>query len=118
MIFRSLDSNQDWVFGTGKGAYASGNVAIGLNIRTRLLSWLNDCFFAQTAGVDYYNRLGDRGTFDQLSSDMRRIISQSYGVTGITSFNVQRVGRQFLATYNVQTIFSPSFQSQTTVGIP
>ncbi len=118
MRFRNLDSNGDWVFGTGKGAYATGNAAIALNIKTRLLSWLNDCFFAQTAGIDYYNRLGNRGTIDQLSLDMKRIISQSFGVTAIINFSVEQIGRQFIASYDVQTIFSESFQAQTAIGIP
>jgi hypothetical protein len=118
MRFRNLDSSGDWVFGSGTGAYATGSAAIGLNIKTRLLSWLNDCFFAQTAGIDYYNRLGDRGTLNQLSLDMQRIISQSFGVTAITSFSVEQIGRKFIASYEVQTIFSESFQAQTSVGIP
>lgn len=116
MIFRSLDNNGDWVFGTGTSAYASGNTAIGLNIKTRLLSWLKDCFFAQTAGIDYYNRLGNKGQFDKLAADMKRIIAQSFGVTGIIKFSLTQVGREFLASYTVQTIFSTSFAAQTVVG--
>lgn len=116
MIFRSLDSSGDWQVGQGIGSYATNNAAIGLNIRTRLLSWLNDCFFAQTAGIDYYNRLGDKNQFTAMKQDMQRIIAQSYGVTGILNFDVSQVGRQFIASYTVQTIFSASFSDQTAVG--
>lgn len=116
MRFRSLDSNGNWVFGTGTSAYVSGNTAIGLNIKTRVLSWLNDCFFAQTAGVDYYNLLSNKGTFKQLSAAIQRIIAQSYGVTGIIKFSLTQSGRQFIASYTVQTIFSQSFADQTAVG--
>lgn len=116
MIIRNLDKNGDWVFGQGFGSYVSQNQAIGLNIKTRLLSWLGDCFFARTAGVDWWNRLGKKNQQALLSADLQRIISQSSGVTGILAFNVQQTGRSVSASYTVQTIYSTSFTDSILLG--
>jgi hypothetical protein len=109
MIFRNLDVNGDWTFGQGKSNYIAQNPAIGLNIKTRLLCWLNDCFFDQKAGVDWKNRLGSKNQRKLLEADLRRIILQSYGVTGILSFQTNLTDRAFSATYTVQTIYSESY---------
>lgn len=127
MIFRNLvtekealaDDTQtagDWKFGKGVNDYVSQNKALGLNIKTRLQSWLNDCFFALSAGVDWTNRLGSKNQRDLLEADLRRIILQSEGVTGILNFDTQLIGRSFSASYEVTTIYSQSFRDSVTVG--
>lgn len=109
MIFRNLDTNGDWNFGKGKNDYASSQAAIMLNIKTRLLSWVGDCFFDQTAGVDWYNRLGSKNQQTLLEADLRRVISQSDGVTALKNFDIIMEGRTFKATYTVETVYSASF---------
>jgi hypothetical protein len=117
MIFRNLDENSDWTFGKGINCYLRDNSAIGLNIRTRILSWLNDCFFDPQAGIDWVNRLGSKNQRVLLELDLRRIILQSEGVTGILEFDSTLTDRNFTANYSVQTIFSQSFQDSIEVGI-
>jgi hypothetical protein len=117
MIFRSLDSNGDWNFGRGQTDYLQSNAAIGANIQTRVLSWLNDCFFSMNAGIDWLNRLGDAGQRDLLELDIRRIIQQSTGVTGITKVDIIINGRALTATYNIDTIFSQSYINSVTQQI-
>ncbi len=109
MIFRNLDKNGDWSFGQGLSNYISRNAAIGLNVKTRLLSWLNDCFFDMNAGVDWTNRLGSKNQRTLLERDLRRIILQSYGVTAIVTFDTVLVGRLFTANYTIDTIFTKKF---------
>lgn len=109
MIFRNLDENGDFTFGRGKSNYVSGVQAIGLNIKTRLLSWVGDCFFDLNAGVDWTNRLSLKNQKRILDAEIRRVILQSYGVTGITSYNSELNGRDFSATYKVNTIYSTSY---------
>lgn len=117
MIFRNQDSSGDWVFGKGGADYLTLNAAIGLNIKTRLLSWLGDCFFAQTEGVDWRNRLGSKNQLTLLSLDLRRIISQSSGVTGIVSFNVDLTPERVVnASYTVDTIYSKGFTDSLSMG--
>lgn len=114
MIFRNLDVNHDFTFGSGKANYRTGNAAIGLNIQTRILSWLKDCFFDTEAGIDWANRLGGKSQQALLQMDLRRIILQSYGVTGIVSFNAALSGREFTVNYTVNTIFSQTYQNSVT----
>lgn len=109
MIFRNLDANGDWEYGQGLSNYIAANAAIGLNIRTRILSWLGDCFFDTAAGIDWLNRLGSKNQQALLELDLRRIILQSYGVTGIVSFSTVLEDRIFRANYSVNTIFSAAY---------
>lgn len=60
MIVRALDSNGDWTFGKGKNDYLSGNAAVAQLIKTRLLSFLGDCFFDTGAGLDWFTYLGSK----------------------------------------------------------
>ncbi len=117
MIFRNLDVNGDWTFGSGGNNYAVANQAIGLNIQTRILSWVGDCFFALTAGIDWSNRLGSKGQKALLELDLRRSILQAENVTGLNEVSVTQVGRDFSISFDVQTIYSKSYQAIVSVGL-
>lgn len=110
MIFRNLDANGDWQFGKGKEDYTIKNQAIGLNIKTRILSWVGDCFFDLKAGIDWVNRLGSKNQRALLEADLRRIIIQSFGVTGLTEFDTVLIGRKLTVNATVNTIFSKDFR--------
>lgn len=87
-------------------------------MKTRLYSWVGDCFFDQLAGIDWVNRLGSKNQRALLEADIRRVILQSPGVTGILSFDtVLNKNRNFTANYSVQTIYSQSFSDSLTVEI-
>lgn len=117
MIFRNLDSDGDWTMGKGLNNYVRLDEAIGLNIKTRIQSWLNDCFFAMDAGIDWANRLGSKDQRGLLEADLRRIILQSEGVTGILAFDTILNGRNFTANYTITTENSTSYQNRIEVGI-
>lgn len=118
MIFRNLDENHDWTWGSGKANYVSGNAAIGLNIETRILSWVGDCFFDMGCGIDWTNLLGSLGQENMLNLNLRRLILQSYGVTGINSFFVTlNAQRLFKAEYDISTVYSASYKNQITQDI-
>lgn len=112
MIIRSLDGNHDWQFGKGLSSYLSGNLAIMENIQTRLLSFLNDCFFDMNAGIDWITFLGTPGTQEQLNLRVRAVILLSTGVVSASSVfvNVDRGRRQATITYNINTVFSTNVQ--------
>lgn len=109
MIFRNLDENHDWCFGKGKNDMTRENKAIGLNIKTRIMSWVGDCFFDEGAGIDWWNRLGSKNQRGLLEMDLKRIILQSEGVTGLMSFTTNVTGRKFTASYSVMTEYSDEF---------
>ena len=114
MIIRNLNANHDFTFGSGTGNYLTQNAAIGLNIETRILSWLNDCFFDMGAGIDWANRLGSKNQRALLTNDLQRIILQSYGVTGIVSFDTMVTGRAFTANYVINTIYTAGYANSVT----
>lgn len=114
MIFRNLDANHDWLCGQGKQNYINLNSAIGLNIETRILSWVGDCFFDKKAGIDWTNRLGSKNQRALLEADLRRIILQSFGVTGIVAFATVLNIRAFAANYSVNTIYSSGYKGSVT----
>ncbi len=111
MTFRNLDANHDWVY-NGKSAYVDGNQEIALNIETRLLSFLGDCFFATDAGIDWFNLLDYRYQ-DRLENSVQDVIIKTPGVTGINSIDVVLgANRQIRITYDIQTIYSDSFTGE------
>ena len=119
MFIRNLDKDDDWVFGNGLSDFVYKDAAISLNVKTRLYSWLNDCFFDLNAGIDWLNRLGSKDQRKLLELDIRRIILTSEGVTGIVNFDtVLNSQRQFTGRYNIKTIYSPSYQDSITLGVP
>ena len=108
MIFRNLTDTQDWTFGQGIQNYTTKDDAIKLNIKTRILSWLNDCFFDMGAGIDWYSRLGYKNQFNLLQQDLANMILKTEGVAALISFNAYIEDRTFFATYNITTSYSPS----------
>lgn len=118
MIIRKVDSGNDWNFGKGIADYARDAEAINENVKTRILSWLNDCFFALNDGVDWKSRL-DVGQKENLILELRATILQSYGVVGINDVSVDFSGstRLFTVTYDMITFFSQSFQSELSQAI-
>ena len=117
MIFRNLTDLGDWIFGSGKQDFTKENTAIGLNIKTRVLSWVGDCFFDETAGIDWINRLGSKNQRQLLENDLRRIILQSEGVTELLEFDTILNNREFTASYSVNTVHSQIFRDTITQGI-
>lgn len=107
MIVRALDSNGDWTFGKGQNDYKSANNAVAQNIQTRLLSFLGDCFFDVTAGIDWFNLLGGK---DQLALNLAvsATILNTENVTGILQLFLTFTPRtrSISIQYQVQTIYS------------
>jgi hypothetical protein len=112
MIFRQLDTKGDWTFGKGLSSFAVENQALGLNIKTRVQSWFGDCFFDLEAGIDWINRLGSKNQKTLLDLDVRNVILQSEGVTGILEFNSTLINRNYVADFSIQTVYSQSYTDQ------
>lgn len=111
MKFRSLDNNGDWNFGNGLQNYITNEGAILLNLKTRLLSFLGDCYFDRTAGIDWFNLLTLKSTNENLELiglEITKIINSTEGITNINDFNLsyKNDDRNLILEYNVDTIFS------------
>lgn len=115
-IVRALNSSHDWTFGKGLGNYLQGNAAIGQNCDTRLLMFLNDCFFDQAGWIDWLNILGSTNQFG-LNLTISGVLLSTPGVTGILQLSsiVTTPVRNVSISYNVTTIYS-QFASQVSLS--
>lgn len=112
MIFRNLDTNHDWTFGNSKSNYVSGNQEIALNIKTRVLSFLGNCFFATDEGIDWFNLLDYRYQ-DRLENAVQEVVIQTPGVVGINSIDILTTAdRKIRIAYDIQTIYSSSYTDE------
>ena len=118
MIFRQLTDAGDWTFGKGVSGYATQEKAVELNIRTRLLSWKNDCFYSLDDFVDWQARL-DRGQEAGLVSEIRSVVLQSFGVVAINDLQatLDRQARKVAVVLDILTIYSRSFVSRLQLSI-
>lgn len=112
MSIRNLDGNHDWTFGSGKSNYVVENQEIALNIETRVLSFLGNCFFATDEGIDWFNLLDYRYQ-DRLENSVQEVVKNTPGVTGINSIDVLiGANRQIRIAYDIQTIYSSSYTGE------
>lgn len=112
MSFRNLDGEGDWEYGAGLNSYATGENEILLNVKTRVLSFLGDCFFATNEGIDWFNLL-DYNKQAQLENDVQNVIANTPNVVNINSVDVtQGANRALIVNYNIDTIYTQSYQNQ------
>lgn len=106
MRVRAIDSLGDWTFGKGANDYKVNLNAVAQDIKTRLNSFLGDCFFKRTAGIDWFNLLGGKDLI-ALNLAINATILNTANVTGLlqTSANLDHVTRIYSVTYIVQTSF-------------
>lgn len=114
MRIRALDANGDITFGQGLQNYLTNQTAIGFNIKTRLLSFLNNCFWAMGAGIDWFTFLGGGNTATQIQLAVTAVIAQSFGVVSVNnvSVSVNPKTRSVSLSYNVVTIYTSNFQAE------
>lgn len=104
MILRAIDANGDWTYGKGANDYKTNIPALAQNIKTRLNSFLGDCFFDRGAGVDWFNLLGAKNQV-ALTLAIGAIISSTQNVTGILSLtmDLNAVTRGIVIQYRIST---------------
>lgn len=112
-MFRALVAD-DWTFGNGIGSYVTEEQEIALNVKTRIMSFLGDCFFATDEGIDWWNLLDYRYQ-DRLENAVQDVIKNTPGVTAINSVDVLvGANRQIRLQYDIQTIYSQSYIDEVT----
>lgn len=106
-IARGLDSNGDWLFGKGTNDYVSGNAEVAQDIQTRLSSFVGDCFFDASSGVDWFNLLGSKNQI-ALNLAVAAVILNTPNVIGIKQLYVNYTPgtRNISMQYRVTTTFS------------
>lgn len=114
MKIRRIDAVGDWCFGRGMSDIVTGQKAIEQNVRTRLLSWKNNCFFALQDGVDWRNRLEKRQQ-DNLILEIKSMVLASEGVVGMDPNSIEFVldsTRNFTLKFTMDTIYGQNFQQE------
>lgn len=105
---RNVDDKGDWCFGNNLQDYGDNLTSTKTNIKTRLKSIKYDCFFDLTAGIDWFNILGNRGRFarDVVEINVRLCILQSLYVKEIIDLQViLNDDRSLELKYTINTIF-------------
>ena len=101
MRFRGIDANGDWVFGKGRNSFLQNTDALMMNIRTRLLSFLGDCFFDTDAGIDWWHLLGEKNQ-KALIASIQRVVLRSSNVKRIVDMNFRLTNRSFGVQLSVE----------------
>lgn len=101
MRFRALDENGDWTFGKGRNNYLKDNQALMLNIKTRLLEFLNDCFWDMDKGIDWWTLLGGKN-LKSILVDVQRTILRSYQVKKIVKLDYKLDNRSLRIELSIE----------------
>lgn len=101
MRFRGVDNTGDWVFGKGRNSYLTDNKALMMNIKTRLLEFLGDCFWDTEKGIDWWNLLGEKN-LKKILVDVQRTVLRSYQVSRIVDMQYQVKDRKLFITLTVE----------------
>ncbi len=118
-LVRALDANGDWTFGTGRNSYKARQAAVAQRIKSRLLSFFQDCFFDADAGIDWFRFLGAKDQIG-LKLAISSTILNTPEVTKLlqVSFSLNADTREFNLQYQIQTVYSTFTQSfQTTIPV-
>jgi hypothetical protein len=119
MMVRGLTSTGDWTFGSGLNNYLSGVAAVSQLIQTRLNSYLGNCFFDATAGIDWFNFLGSKNEL-ALQLAISSTILNTENVTAIVSVtsSLNDETRAYSVQYIVSTVYGTVEGSVTqTMGV-
>lgn len=112
MSIRGLTATRDWQWGQGKNNYLTGEKEIALNLETRVMSFLGDCFWATDEGIDWFNLL-DYNQQDRLEYAVQEVITNTPGVTGVNSVDaVLDAKRRLSIHYSINTIYTQNFEGE------
>lgn len=105
-LFRAIDENNDWVFGSGLQSYAKNDLAINYDIKTKLQSFLTECFYNPELGLPWFQLLGSKDKNAIILSIKQAIINVE-GVTEIVSLEFfLDTNRNATIKYVINTIYS------------
>ena len=110
---RAITSEGEWTFGKGKQSYKVDEEAIAQNVKTRVMSFLGDCFFDMKAGIDWLNLL-DTGRRNDLLRSIQLTILGTEGVVAINSVDYYTQDRKLVIIYDIKTVFSSSYSGNLT----
>ena len=115
MIIRSLDSKNDWNFGAGLASYATYDTAIGTAIAVTLRTFLGECYFNTSIGVNWFQLINEKNK-DYVILNIKSAIAACYGVTKVNEITyTYTVTRVLTVTYDIITIYNNKLQGSVTI---
>ena len=116
MKIRKNDQNNDWLFGYSDATYCVNNaIGVAQKIKTRLLEWVDDCFFNRPAGINYRVRMGQKGQRTALDDDIKRIISETEEVVELVEYSSVLYDRDLQVNFSVYHTYSSQLYSDSIV---
>lgn len=114
MSFRNLDGNHDWTFGIGRNNYVYNDLEILINAKTRVLSFLGDCFFAPLEGIDWWHLL-EYNKQEEAENAVMSTIAQTPGVESVTQIDsIINSRRQLTLNYQITTVNGTTYTQELT----
>ena len=110
MRVRALDGNWDWKFGKSKQDYATESLATAYDVKQKILSWYNDCFFDMQSGIDYKNLLGKKGGKNELDNSVKKILLVQPDIVEITYFESSVTDRKYSLTVRFKTVYNETIE--------
>lgn len=110
MRFRTLDENHDWQIGRGKNDYASDSLAVSYDLKTKILSWLNDCFFSMDSGLNWQKFLGGKVQKSEIDSAIKNQIVFTKEIAELVYFDSSVMNRKYTCTARCKTIYGNTIE--------
>lgn len=108
MRIRSLDQSHDFTFGKGRQNYLSDEKAIALDVKTKLLEFLNDCFFSLTSGIDWVPLMRAKNKQKEIALSCRAVMLKAEGVVRVNQVSVSysEASRGLVISYSIDTAYT------------
>lgn len=110
MKTRTVDSNWDWRFGKGLSDYSDEALSVAYTVKMKMLSWLGDCFFDATAGIDWKNILGAKNSKEIADDSIRDIVLGEDEITELTYFDSSVEDRKYTCTVRFKTVYGETIE--------
>ena len=88
MKVRALDHQHDWTFGRGRNDYLTKSDCIYQNVKTRLLSFVNDWFLDMDHGLPWLDCLEKPGDTGRIERMVKLQVLQTEGVEALDEFEL------------------------------
>lgn len=105
MKVSALTEDGDWRFGRGRSDYVNRSRWVRQKVVTRLRSHEQDWFLDTEHGLPWFELLGQRGTEEQLRSEIEEIVLNTDGVLNIQKLDVSVDEREFRARIRYTDVY-------------
>lgn len=110
MKTRALDGNWDWKMGKGLQDYVDEALGVAYTVKMKVLSWLGDCFFDATAGIDWKNILGAKNSKEQADNSIKDIVLAEPEIVELTYFESSVEDRKYTCTMRFKTVYGETIE--------